>query len=226
MESLLSADRFAEMGRTLGETAAHPEALSELMRVRQSPIQQRYENAQKMATVENLASKNIQLDSDFRITTRSFEDPRLFRANTGSDERASPKVYFEDDHGFFEYEDTVITVVEDEESCEVRSSVPESVIRDEIADGVAHIGRFVSEAAFKAVIKELYETPVELREVFVAEKLLNPQHLAARGIDVPKDMKIQRSHFDDNRPTLFCVTKYLTLAYPWHKVTITFDNPV
>ena len=35
---------------------------------------------------------------------------------------------------------------------------------------------------------------------------------------------MQRSEFADQRPTLFCVTKMLGLAYPWQKVTITFDS--
>jgi len=37
-------------------------------------------------------------------------------------------------------------------------------------------------------------------------------------------MLIQRSEFADQRPTLFCVSKVLPLAYPWHKITVTFDS--
>jgi hypothetical protein len=42
---------------------------------------------------------------------------------------------------------------------------------------------------------------------------------------VPHDIIFQRSAFSDNRPSLFCMTKYLPDGIGWKKVTITFDNP-
>jgi hypothetical protein len=74
------------------------------------------------------------------------------------------------------------------------------------------------------VLAEMAALDEDARSNFVVDELLEPTRRADRDLVVPNGMQIQRSQFADGRPTLFCVSKVLPLAYPWHKVTITFDN--
>ena len=108
------------------------------------------------------------------------------------------------------------------------SSAPASIdlaeIRAGVRDAVKRIGRFVRCAEFKALLDDLYALEDDARPDFVLRVILNDEERKRRGIVVPDGMIIQRSTFADNRPTLFCVTQYVPLARPWHKVTITFDD--
>lgn len=90
-----------------------------------------------------------------------------------------------------------------------------------VREGIEEIIEFVYRDEFQAVVKELYDLPNEQRDAFVRKVLLRPEQLAARGIAVPEGMIVQRSHFADERPTIFCVTKYLPDGK--RKVTVTYD---
>lgn len=85
---------------------------------------------------------------------------------------------------------------------------------------------FVSTKSFQVLVEELYSRPSEERRRFVFDVLLSPDELKARDITVPDGLTIQRSSFEDNRPTLFCVTKLLPSGCVWDKVTATFDEPM
>jgi hypothetical protein len=89
-------------------------------------------------------------------------------------------------------------------------------------DALLEICDFVESGIFQRMLQELWETPAPMRPRFVDEVVLNPEERARRGIVVPLGMLIQRSHFLDARPTLFCVSKRLDRE-PW-KVTVTIDN--
>lgn len=97
-------------------------------------------------------------------------------------------------------------------------------IQSVIQEGIEEIGQFVVQPQFQTLLEDLYSLPVEERPQFVIDVVLNPEEQAQRGIIAPEDMLIQRSVFADGRPTLFCVSKLVPLAYPWHRVTITFDS--
>ena len=97
-------------------------------------------------------------------------------------------------------------------------------VQDIVYHGIQSIGDFVLRPAFQKLLAELYALPHAARAEFVDHVILNPTHRRSRGIEVPEDLLIQRSSFADGRPTLFCVSKILPLAYPWHRVTITFDT--
>jgi hypothetical protein len=97
-------------------------------------------------------------------------------------------------------------------------------IQSVIQEGIEEIGRFAVQPEFQALLEDLYARPREERPQFVVDVVLNPEEQARRGIVAPEGMVIQRSAFADGRPTLFCITKKVPLAYPWHKVTITFDS--
>jgi hypothetical protein len=97
-------------------------------------------------------------------------------------------------------------------------------IRDIVQSGIREISAFVLRDEFVALVDELYGLPHAQRPQFVLEVVLSPEERAKRGVHVPEGLRIQRSNFDDGRPTLFCVSKLVEAAYPWNKVTITFDS--
>ena len=101
----------------------------------------------------------------------------------------------------------------------------EAATQRAVEEGLAEISRFVQSEAFRAVYSEMWSLAQEARAQFVADVLLNPRELLARGVQVPDKLVIQRSAFRDNRPTLFCITRHLEPGLLWAKVTITFDNP-
>lgn len=217
MQATVTEEQIATMGEELSKIASQPAFLEQLLKIRTAPASERYDAAKKVATVDNLNAKGVPLTSDFRVSTRSFEEPALVSSDGQS------TVYFEDDHGFFEDEDCVITVFADDVLKDGQPE-PEEKVRSDISASIIEIGAFVTTASFRSLLEQIYGIPKEQRPEFVRQNVLNSSYLANLGITIPKDMKLQRSHFDDNRPTLFCVTKYLKHAYPWHKVTITFDS--
>jgi hypothetical protein len=97
-------------------------------------------------------------------------------------------------------------------------------IQSAICEGIKEIGRFTVTTEFQRLIDDLYRLPKVARPAFVQEVILSEEERRRRGIIVPADMVVQRSTFADGRPTLFCVSKILPHAYPWHRVTITFDS--
>lgn len=82
---------------------------------------------------------------------------------------------------------------------------------------------FCNSAPFRSVVSELMGIPEDLRHDFVEIVMLSNDQLAKRGISVPSYLKIQRTQFYDERPTLFCVTHEVDVG-PWKKLTVTFDN--
>jgi PKHD-type hydroxylase len=101
-------------------------------------------------------------------------------------------------------------------------SVSFSDARIEMTNSMNSIVDVVSQSPFQTVLKELYELPSAERPRFVKDVLLNPSELQNRDVSIPDDISVQRSWFSDERPTLFCLTKYLSTG---EKVTITFDDP-
>jgi len=87
------------------------------------------------------------------------------------------------------------------------------------------IADFATGAEFQAVLAELWALPSETRAQFVLDVILQPNEMSRRGVFPPPGIQLQRSWFADNRPTLFCITKYLPRGLLWDKVTITYDNP-
>lgn len=75
---------------------------------------------------------------------------------------------------------------------------------------------------FKQLINDLYSTEKEKRFDFVKNVILNKEEIKKRRICIPNNISIERSYFFDDRPTLFCIVKYL--EDNTRKVTITFDD--
>jgi hypothetical protein len=93
-----------------------------------------------------------------------------------------------------------------------------------ISEAMDEIQAFANSREFRQSLNEMFQLPEELRHEFVSLVFLNFTELSRLGIEVPKGIKIQRSEFQDKRPTLFCVSKNLPEGLVWRKVTITFDN--
>lgn len=85
---------------------------------------------------------------------------------------------------------------------------------------------FITRPAFKAIHSELMALATKERPGYVSAVLLNPEELAARGLDVPEGILIQASAFGDRRPTLFAVKKFLPEKFhkAWENVNWTFGN--
>ncbi len=84
------------------------------------------------------------------------------------------------------------------------------------------ITAFVTSEPFLRVMREFSEVPRSQRHDFIRRVLINRDAMAQRGVPVPEDLIIQRSAFEDRRPTIFCVVKHL--PEPGKKVTVTFDE--
>ena len=104
----------------------------------------------------------------------------------------------------------------------VRKTLSDSDIR-QYNMAFSSIFEFCNTSSFGNLISELMSTPEDLRHDFVEVVMLSEDRLAERGIKLPANLKIQRTQFYDERPTLFCVTHRVEIG-PWKKLTVTFDN--
>jgi hypothetical protein len=78
---------------------------------------------------------------------------------------------------------------------------------------------------FVAVLDELWRTqPGEARFRFVKEVLLDRAKLVERGVVLPDTVTIERTYFDDDRPTLFALVTHFPERAPFRKATITVDD--
>lgn len=208
------------MARKLAETASHAEFLKMIQGVQAATGSERKSVAERVARVEEVSARGIPIPEDFRLTTRTFEETES--SGVMDDPRpGSPTVTFDGQSGSVAYRGLVVTVKQKQSTPEVASAAS---VKAEIQHGIEAIGEFAASPAFQAALAELAALPEDARPQFVARELLDPAKRAQRGLVLPDGMRLQRSWFADGRPTLFCVSKVLPLAYPWHKVTITFDD--
>lgn len=107
----------------------------------------------------------------------------------------------------------------------MNNPVEPKTLAQHIKDGLYELEAFTSTPEFHALLDDLWALPIDERPAFVANVILNLGKLNERGIRVPPGIKLQRSAFRDNRPTLFCVVRYIPDGLQWSKVTITYDNP-
>lgn len=93
-----------------------------------------------------------------------------------------------------------------------------------VSEALEEIRCFCESRPVRLLLGELEALPEPDRAAFVLDVLLDPNELRERNVETPDGLTIQRSAFRDNRPTLFCVVKYLPRDLLWDKVTITYDN--
>ena len=95
--------------------------------------------------------------------------------------------------------------------------------KDEMLSVLKEINVFTETSEFKNLLNELRAQPTrDDRYEFVRNVIINKEEQQKRGIIVPEGMFVQRSYFTDDRPTLFCVVKYLKDGK--RKMTVTFDD--
>ncbi len=79
--------------------------------------------------------------------------------------------------------------------------------------------------AFQKLLDKLWELrPRHERQVFIRDVIHNPGQLEASGISQDGDVSLQRTYFDDNRPTLMALVYHLPEGLGFQKVTITYDD--
>jgi len=96
----------------------------------------------------------------------------------------------------------------------------------ESKQGYEEIIQFVKSPEFNSIYKELMGLSSHDQPEFVVNVLLNDMELQNRGVNRPNNLFIMRTAFGDERPTLFCVKKWLSrdLNIFWENVNINFVN--
>lgn len=90
-------------------------------------------------------------------------------------------------------------------------------------DALMDIYTYARTPGFQSLLAEMNDLPtLEDKDRFVRTVLLAPEELDRRGVTPPAGVVVQRSRFADDRPTVFCVVKYL--PDPTRKMTLTFDQ--
>lgn len=222
MKIELNDAHLEQLIQDLVNTTASEDFLDEVNRIADSEVEGKYEVASEVANANHLKQKGLNLPDNFRISLRNFEIPLdTSRAAKNTDD---PMVCFEAGCASVLYGDTLVTVTIDNEEQEDRLSAAQ--IQGALIKEFVGLKAFVLQPGFQHLLDELYAQPENLRKKFVLDVILNADEIRKRGIEIPNEVYLRRSYFTDNRPTLFCVTKRTPLAYPWDKVTITFDNIV
>ena len=209
----VTPERIDQLADGVAAMATWPQLLGRLERVGAAPSSQNGAAARVVREVKD----EVSLPPGFRLSPRQFFPPPGGR----------PVVDIQDGFATVVHNGTIITVV-DRERADARALVePQDAayIAETVRNGIRKIGALVCSPPFQAMLDELYGCAPEDRSSFVEQVVLDPAERLRRGIDdAAHGVIVQRSEFADQRPTLFCVTKVLGLAYPWQKVTITFDT--
>ena len=224
----LTREYFENHAREISETGSHPEFVKRMVAIREAPEEERIVMATGV-TPDELRMAGVPVPETLRTSPRTFERPDGARGNGLQRPGLEPGA--EADSAWETYgsmpSESYDTSTWGPES-EPLPEAPEDreVIRETLYRGILEIADFVVVDPFLSTLQEMYDMPEEDRPAFVLDVVLNEEAREARGIRVPETMTIQRSTFYDGRPTLFCISKMANLAYPWRKVTITFDNDV
>ncbi|MGN6618135.1 MAG: hypothetical protein ACTHJ5_13260 [Ilyomonas sp.] len=223
MEDLIEIEKIKRMAADLANIASSNFFLKEIMNVkRTSETENRLQKAKNFANIEYIKSYAIEVPADFRITTRNFESP--FDTSKKKHEK---EVRVLNGHGFgtVMLGDITINVVPKKQEELTREPSDQESIMNVVKKTILEISEFISKKNFKALLEELFSIPThEDRKKFVYDVLMNSQELRTRGIIVPESLNIQRSYFFDGRLTLFCISKIVEEAFPWRKITLTFDS--
>ncbi len=224
---ILTQDYINTIAGDLARTVSHPEFLRRMLEVRA-----RKTNAERIAqsqsvSPEELKKAGIPVPDSLRVSPRTFEKPDFAQVNgvqgfgrePGSDHETAWESY-----GSMPPEAYDTSTWGDENVDYPTEMHDPDVVREIVYEGIREIGEFVMSEPFNQALVDLMATAPPERPAFVLDTFLNQTERERRGIYIPKNMRIQRSTFYDGRPTLFCVSMLTLLAYPWRKVTITFDN--
>ncbi len=217
---------FTNLAKEISETGSHPEVVHRMDEVRRAPPEERIMRGTSVYP-EELEKLGVPVPDTMRVIPRTFERPEFARTNgvqkPGVEPGSSADTAWQS-YGSMEKEAyDGSTWGKDSEPLPDKTEDRE-VIREAIYNAVIEISDFVLDAPFYAALTEMYDLQEEARYKFVLDVFLNEEERNRRNIVVPEQMSIQRSTFYDGRPTLFCIAKKEMRAYPWRKITITFDN--
>jgi len=219
----INEEYLRSLADELARTVTHPHFLQKVVELREKESFDDQYAVAKEIDREHLAQAGVQMSERFRVTPRTFEDPRFAGANGVQQPGCEPG----SDKGSVDLEtyDRSSWPGAPLEGEPAEMNDPE-VIAHYLKEGIYQIIDFVVTEPFKELLAEMAEVPPPDRPKFVLEVVLDDAERAKRGIRVPDHMTIQRSTFHDGRPTLFCVSALTPLTFPWRKVTVTFDNRI
>lgn len=225
---------FESLAEELSTTVSQPSFVARMDAVRRAPAAERIGMAAAVAPV-NLRALGLAVPETFRVSVRSFEDPAFaaghgaqkpgfepgFEPGSEADARMSTPMESMGsmDAGAFDGS----TWGQGSDDLPDAPATPD-VIRATVHRAVLDIADAVLAAPFYQALTELYALAPAAQHQFVLDVFLDEQECRRRAIVLPTTMRVQRSTFYDGRPTLFCVSKKENLAYPWRKITVTFDS--
>lgn len=224
---IITQDYINTIASDLAGTVSHPEFLRRMLNVRAGNTNSERIARSRDVSPDELKKAGIPVPDSLRVSPRTFERPEFAEVNgvqefgrePGSDHETAWESY-----GSMPTE-AYDTSTWGAENVDYPTEMKDpDFVRQTIYDGILEIGKFVMTEPFNQALMDLMATTPTDRPAFVLNNFLNPTEREKRGIHVPANMTIQRSTFYDGRPTLFCVSMLTVLAYPWRKVTITFDN--
>ncbi|HVF26680.1 MAG TPA: hypothetical protein VM943_00485 [Pyrinomonadaceae bacterium] len=224
---ILTQDYINTIAEDLARTVSHPEFLKRMLEVREGET-----NAERIARAgavapDELRKAGVPVPDTLRVTPRTFEKPEFADVNgiqSFGREPGSEKETAWESYGSMPPEAYDTSTWGDENVDYPTEMKDPEFVRQTVYEAVLEIGKFAMTEPFNQALVDLMAAPSEERPAFVLNNLLNQTERERRGIHVPENMRIQRSTFYDGRPTLFCVSMLTPLAYPWRKITITFDN--
>ena len=221
MTPVISESYLRTIVTDLIEAVTHPEFLERMIALREAPWEAK-EDFIKKVDLDDMKSAGVPIADHIRVSPRTFERPEFAHINgvqqmgriPGSDE----------DGAIAESFDT--STWGEEAACLPMLMESPELVRDTMHIGFEQLIEYVMTPQFQAALADMIALPEEERPAFVLDTFLDSGERARRGIEPPPSMRIQRSTFRDGRPTLFCICILMPLAYPWRKLTVTFDNDI
>lgn len=225
--NILTQNYINTIAEDLARTVSHPEFLRRMLKVRAGNTNAERIAAARDVSPDELKKAGIPVPDSLRVTPRTFEKPEFADVNGiqafGREPGSAHETAWESYGSMPPQAYDTSTWGAENLDYPTEMKDPEFV-RKTVYDAVLEIGKFVMTEPFNQALVDLMATASAERPSFVLNNLLNQTEREERGIHVPENMTIQRSTFYDGRPTLFCVSTLTPLAYPWRKITITFDN--
>ena len=235
----LSEDALFDGIEHLLQTVASPALVQAFAAVDAAPEGERPDRRRQLASVGSFRALGVPVPDELRVCLRAFEAPGARSEDFDLD--VAPTIFnspvetetwcislgilvcvtwgktytFTDRLDDGPLGETAEAIIKD-------ATVPGGATVGETRDSLRAIASYTSDPAFRSVLAELYDLPPEKRAEFVKDVVLDPAELAGRGACPPDGIVVQRSSFEDQRPTLFCVSRKLSRGGA--KVTITFDS--
>lgn len=217
---------FESLANELSLAVSHPSFVERMDAVRRAPVAERVAMASAVAPAR-LRALGVDVPDTLRVSVRSFENPDFAAANgvqkPGLEPGSAADTSWESLGSMAPEAFDASTWGQGSDALPGAPASP-AVIRATVHRAVLDIADTVLAWPFRQALLELYALPAERRHQFVLDVFLDEQERQRRAIELPDTMRLQRSTFYDGRPTLFCVSKKENLAYPWRKITVTFDS--